>query len=43
MDEKIFYHIHKIQNNYSEEIWKVGNKITIGKEYNYFFKRAIEF
>ncbi len=43
MDEKIFYHIHKIQNNYSEEIWKISNKIIIGKEYNYFFKRAIEF
>lgn len=43
MDEKIFYHIHRIQNNYSEERWKVGNKITVGEEYNYFFKLASEF
>lgn len=43
MNEKIFYHIHKIQNDNTEKLWKVGNKINIGKEYNYFFKLAREF
>ena len=43
MKEKIFYHIHKIQNSNAEKSWKVGNRINVGKEYNYFFKLAREF
>lgn len=43
MNEKIFYHIHKIQNANIEKLWIVGNRINIGKEYNCFFKLAREF
>lgn len=43
MDKNIFYHIHKIQDNYLEKLWKVGNKITVGKDDNYFFKLSREF
>lgn len=43
MEENIFYHIHKVANDFSDKQWHEGAIIDIGKQYNIFYKLCTEF
>lgn len=42
MEENIYYHIHKINEDVDDK-WYEGATINIGDEYNLFYKNSIEF